>query len=210
VGHGYYYTIWRRQADGSWKFVLDVGTPSPPPADSVADWAPGGEAACGTPSGSEDELRRADAGFAEAWTDAGPASALAAWGDPRIWLARAGARPAEGIDAAADAAGREPGQASWTPAVAHISADGSLGYVYGAYTRSAPNGQHAGNYVRVWRRTAQGWRLLLDVVNARPPQPAPAARAPAADPAPLLARLEAGPRRAELDGVPRPREAGRR
>ncbi|HEY7771084.1 nuclear transport factor 2 family protein [Longimicrobium sp.] len=190
VGHGYYFTIWRKQVDGSWKFVLDVGTTGSPSADSVPDWAPGGELACGTPGGSEDELRRADAGFADAWTHAGPASALAAWGDPRVWLARAGARPTEGVDAAAQVAGREPGRASWTPTAAHVSADGTLGYVYGAYTRSAPNGQHAGNYVRVWRRTAQGWRLLLDVVNARP---TPAARAPTADPAPLLAR-EAGRR----------------
>ncbi len=30
--HGNYYTIWKKQADGSWKFVLDGGngTPAPP------------------------------------------------------------------------------------------------------------------------------------------------------------------------------------
>lgn len=30
--HGKYVTIWRKQADGSWKVVLDIGNSSPPPA----------------------------------------------------------------------------------------------------------------------------------------------------------------------------------
>ena len=29
--YGKYVTIWRRQPDGSWKFVLDIGNQSPPP-----------------------------------------------------------------------------------------------------------------------------------------------------------------------------------
>jgi ketosteroid isomerase-like protein len=29
---GHYCTIWRRQADGRWKLVLDTGEPDPPPA----------------------------------------------------------------------------------------------------------------------------------------------------------------------------------
>ncbi len=32
VSRGSYVTIWRKQADGSWKFVVDVGETDPPPA----------------------------------------------------------------------------------------------------------------------------------------------------------------------------------
>lgn len=28
---GKYLTLWRRQADGSWKYILDIGNKSPPP-----------------------------------------------------------------------------------------------------------------------------------------------------------------------------------
>ena len=31
VRHGKYLPIWKRQSDGSWRFVMDIGNPSPPP-----------------------------------------------------------------------------------------------------------------------------------------------------------------------------------
>ena len=31
VRYGKYCSVWKRQADGSWKWVVDVGTPSPAP-----------------------------------------------------------------------------------------------------------------------------------------------------------------------------------
>jgi ketosteroid isomerase-like protein len=31
TSHGYYVTIWKRQPDGSWKYVLDTGVSAPPP-----------------------------------------------------------------------------------------------------------------------------------------------------------------------------------
>jgi ketosteroid isomerase-like protein len=31
VGYGKYCTVWRKQVDGSWKAVLDIGNQSPPP-----------------------------------------------------------------------------------------------------------------------------------------------------------------------------------
>ena len=30
IGRGHYVSIWKRQPDGQWKFVLDTGSPNPP------------------------------------------------------------------------------------------------------------------------------------------------------------------------------------
>ncbi len=31
--YGNYYTVWRKQADGSWKWILDGGNPTPQPPE---------------------------------------------------------------------------------------------------------------------------------------------------------------------------------
>jgi ketosteroid isomerase-like protein len=36
TGTGNYVTLWKRQADGSWKVALDIGNSDPQPADSTA------------------------------------------------------------------------------------------------------------------------------------------------------------------------------
>ena len=41
VGHGKYVTIWKRQANGEWRFVLDIGNHSPPPSAPPAPSAVG-------------------------------------------------------------------------------------------------------------------------------------------------------------------------
>jgi hypothetical protein len=45
--------------------------------------------------------------------------------------------------------------------------EGSLGYTYGRARWSGPEGPQAGYYVRVWRATPQGWRLLADQLTER-------------------------------------------
>lgn len=36
TGYGKYLTVWKRQADGNWRWTVDMGNPSPPP-DQAAD-----------------------------------------------------------------------------------------------------------------------------------------------------------------------------
>lgn len=40
VRGGWFLTIWKRQADGSWKYVMDNGAPDRPPAPPAAPAAP--------------------------------------------------------------------------------------------------------------------------------------------------------------------------
>lgn len=41
VRGGWFLTIWKRQPDGSWKYVMDNGTPDRPPVPPVPPVAPG-------------------------------------------------------------------------------------------------------------------------------------------------------------------------
>ena len=50
---------------------------------------------------------------------------------------------------------------------AGLSGDGLLGYTYGKAHCSKGSGTQQAYYVRVWRNTAQGWRLLVDHLAER-------------------------------------------
>jgi len=42
---------------------------------------------------------------------------------------------------------------------------GDFGYARGHYAAAATPGKPAGWYLRVWRREASGWRVVMDVTN---------------------------------------------
>jgi hypothetical protein len=74
------------------------------------------------------------------------------------------------------AAGRKKGLAliADSPAIleaytlgAGRSADGSFGYTYGRARWTGPLGAQPGYYVRAWRSTPMGWRLLADHLAER-------------------------------------------
>ncbi len=40
VAFGNFLTVWKKQADGSWKFAIDLGISGPPPNTIIAAWQP--------------------------------------------------------------------------------------------------------------------------------------------------------------------------
>ena len=163
-----YASIWKRQRDGSFKVVMDVGINTPGPVS----FAPGftrvpqknrftGDYDDTTPPlGTADsllnaELRRSPARayrpnlavFARLHRP----NAMPIVGDARIfqWLAT---------------------QAAFTTAdtrFAEAARSGDLGYTWGTYTRKSARGANeTGFYVRVWMRERNGqWKLALDVLQ---------------------------------------------
>src|SRR6202023_4231773 len=73
--NGYYVTVWRRQADGAWKVVADLGATTPPPAGSdaaagggvehgrIGGGAPGGQGLAERTEAAQHALLAADRGF---------------------------------------------------------------------------------------------------------------------------------------------------
>ena len=166
---GFYLTVWRRQPDGSWKYVLDRAADMPPgiwgappkPLMTVNTEPPPG-------APSDEGLREAD-GSLNIALPKGAAAAFAARLDDQALLVRS-MRPA------AQGRGRALGLVSESPPILEAftvggsrSIDGSLGYTYGRARWSSPAGPQAGYYVRVWRATPQGWRLLADQLTERGP-----------------------------------------
>jgi ketosteroid isomerase-like protein len=169
-GHGWYFTVWRRQPDGSWRWVLDHGPPTREAAAVAADarvliLPPGRPSDRGKALGS---LRAAEAHLAAALAvDA--RSALPRFLAPDGRLMRVGPQPAVGAAAWASLLAAGPATIAALPLGGETSAAGDLAYTYGTARWDKDGVPVDGHYVRIWQRRADGWRLIVDNMIASPP-----------------------------------------
>jgi ketosteroid isomerase-like protein len=170
--HGWYFTIWMRQADGSWRWVLDHGPPTREAAAYGRD-APVTALPPGRPSGNRHgfgSLRAAEAHLGAALAaDARTALPRFLAADGR--LMRVGPQPAVGAAAWAPILAAGPDRMETAPLGGAVSDAGDLAYTYGT-ARWLKNGTEAtAHYVRIWQRREGGWKLIVDNLIAIPPAP---------------------------------------
>lgn len=160
----YYFTIWRRQADGSWKWIYDGG---PGPVSDPASLALGAEPV---------SLPLAARGLgAETATE--QVNALESQGDLTAYLApdahvyRPGRpRAVGGSDARANIAfPASPSARRLTRAEA--SAAGDMVFTLGEANWAEEGQERRGFFARVWQLRPDGWRIVYDhLIIRRPPQ----------------------------------------
>lgn len=184
---GHYFTIWKRQPDGSWKWVYDGGSGAsaadvpgpdsepvilppgpellrvvregePPSRVSAAEWAMGA-------------VKAQEAALAEAAAVDQKAAHLAVLADNgRLYVAPR--PPAIGRDAFADALSGWPATFAFGPTEGGGASDyGDLVWTYGpaAWTRDGQS--RTGHYVRLWQRQEGGWKIVLAQLIPAPPAP---------------------------------------
>ncbi|HEX8137263.1 MAG TPA: DUF4440 domain-containing protein [Pyrinomonadaceae bacterium] len=177
--HGYYFSIWKKQPDGSWKVVIDAGIQTPAPASSAP---PSFRAA--TPSEFKSKSARADLEseraalinqereFLKASQSVGVAKAFQDFMSPEARLHRNGMQPMTERDSIRSYFSEKERTLRWEPIKADVSASGDLGYTYGSYevkAEGASGKTEKGYYVRVWKRSREGkWKVVLDTTNPVP------------------------------------------
>lgn len=184
AGNGHYVTLWRRQPDGTFKFVLDFGIQHDAPAskETALQYPPSARKTSINGKGVADmEATRATLFDAERALSNDAASkgsgvALLFRADETFRLYRQNNFPVVGREAARKALEGKTEVVTWKAAKAEVSRSGDLGYAYGTYelksklTDEKPSEQ--GNYMRIWKRQGGEWRIVLDVTNpVRPPAP---------------------------------------
>jgi ketosteroid isomerase-like protein len=181
-GYGQYSTVWRKQPDGRWKFVVDLGIETPA---AVPETGPPKLAAAAAPRQAQkiaetaprESLLAADRDLGKTAAAQGLASAYAAAAADDAYLLRDGHPPFVGKEAIRGALAPDAGGVSWEPAGSGVSAAGDLGYLYGTAARKSP--AETGVYMRVWQRQPGGpWKLALDVTKLEPVKPATPAEKP--------------------------------
>jgi ketosteroid isomerase-like protein len=184
-------TVWKKQADGSWKAMIDLGvTDVPPMPVAISLKGPAKVETSALPKADAKSLQEslilADGEFGKyaSLFDVPKAYRHHLADDAR--LLREGRAMAVGKEAAVAVMSEEKGFLRWNPAGSGIAASGDLGYTYGIVERSerAPGGSDwvkIANYMRVWRTTPKHtWELAFEVLSPRPkPAPKPATPKPA-------------------------------
>ena len=193
---GEYVTVWRKQPDGQWKFVVNMGVERIGIAPARSATVPGPQlmAGVGTPSvAPSGMLLDLDRKFAVAEL-LKPGATYQQYLSSEVRLYRPGLSTMHGIAASANMKTLDGGYL-FTATNGYLAAAGDLGYVVGTLRRAAAGTKHPeenGSYLRIWRREAvSGWRLVLEIFNlvpnpvvgdASPAAPATGERATGAQP----------------------------
>jgi ketosteroid isomerase-like protein len=178
---GNFMTVWRKQADGSWKFAMDLGISNPEPKAPAGTWQPDNNIprsakrlAKADQEAARTALLNVDREFSKFVAEQGARVAFLAYAAKDVRLFRDDHFPYVGKAAAADALTPITAAWTWTPGFAGVSVSGDLGYSYGVYELREKGGARSvserGNYARVWKRVNGDWKLVIDVANPLPPE----------------------------------------
>lgn len=173
---GNFMTIWKKQADGSWKFVLDLGVSHAEPKTPPAMWQPSSSPSPVHVRRTDVEVARrqvlaAEKEFSIASARRGAVEAFLARAANDVRLFREDREPFVGKKLAASALPRLTIQWTWVPTFADVSSAGDLGYSYGSYElrdKASARILESGNYARIWKRSKGVWRVVIDVANPVP------------------------------------------
>jgi ketosteroid isomerase-like protein len=182
LAYGWYFTVWQKQGDGSWKAVADIGTTTPahglPGTDAFHAAAPGDRPPAIATSGPADAeaIQAAEKTFSTLASVNALEGYLAIAADG-LRLHRDGGEPVVGVAAVKAFLAGKPARIESTPMKTGVSRSGDLGYAYGSYLTHAQGSstppEERGFYLRVWKRLGGRWRLVADITNAVPPAAPP-------------------------------------
>ncbi len=184
VGYGNFATLWRKQADGTWRFAIDLGNhydsaSTDKSTPTLKATASPGAAKAADASAEKAALLAADRALGQASAKATAAAFQSHLAGDAIVL-RGGAFPYMGKDSLADGLKKDAAAMTSQPIEGGVSAAGDMGYTYG--TAEWQNGETKvkGNYMRVWEKRDGAWKLMMDVLAEAPPPPPPAPPTPPA------------------------------
>lgn len=174
--YSYYFSVWRKQLDGSWKVELDLGIETPTDDPSAfrpapqTGWKPRG--AKTDPAVAVVELMKTEREFSALSESGGVVKAFGSYGSEAGRLHRNGLMPVEGAVAVRAYLSQKVSKYSWQPTHAGVADSNDLGYSYGSYELTWTQGAtEKGYYARVWKRDAKGrWKVVADITHPVAPE----------------------------------------
>lgn len=167
TGFGHFVSIWKKQADGSWKVALDCGIENSgsdvkPPLQLVLPQ----DAAKGAPQSFKDTqvafIATANLDFTKAFRQ---------FGGDKVRLYRNGSFPTIGKKDGVELLGAEQAGMAMEVLKTDMSSSADLAYTYGSYSDTRTQPAKAGQFLEVWQTDVRGaWKLALDWQQPLPEQ----------------------------------------
>ena len=169
---GHYFTVWRKQPDGTWKWIFDAGCdvsdPTPLPADAEVPTLPTASSGAGSASAAINAVAAVEDRVAA--DAAGAVGRLLTTMSADARVNRAGERPAIGQPAAADLM-RKDAALTFKSLMRESSSSGDLVFTMGEARDQVDGKERLRYYARLWQLRPEGWRLVFDeLVPRRAPQ----------------------------------------
>jgi ketosteroid isomerase-like protein len=177
--YGFYFSIWKKQSDGSWKVVVDCGIDTPDHSSRKFEFKPAPQIRSSKAMSKLDlETERAalvhlDRQFLEVSRSLGTMNGYLKYLSKDARLHRNGGFPVIGESAIRSLLSESNAGLSWEPLKSDVSQSDDLGYTYGSYELKLPKTTvtEKGYYVRIWKRDQKGnWKLELDTLSPVPPE----------------------------------------
>jgi len=168
--HGTYFSVWQKQADGTWKVAIDMGVDTPAavaPLDTKFTAATlvkrtGKNPMKGTAS---DDYRQLDWNLWGLIAKGSPIKGYSSYLDTEFRVHRKGMMPLTTQAGLASVVK----QTKFEFIDGKIASSNDLAFTYGKYSTVNEPDAETGYYVHVWRRDANDqWRLVTDVQNPLP------------------------------------------
>lgn len=178
--YGFFFSVWKKQADGNWKVALDIGTDTKTPYTGSRE---GKSARTISRKASEKvnveaertALSEIEGAFSKISETEGLTKAYAQHLSDEARLHRDGTLPLTTHDEIFAYLSKNSSNRTWQTMFADVSQSGDLGYTYGSYESKAVSSQNAatekGFYARVWKKDqANKWKLVADIAKPAPPE----------------------------------------
>jgi ketosteroid isomerase-like protein len=176
VGYGHFVTVWKKQANGTWRFVVDLGISHPGSGGPLNNWRPEIENKTGAitlvdAAKETQSLMERDRSYADAVVKQNLAETFQAFASPGARLYLPEQLPYVGREASVAALAGIKSTTTYKLISGDVSKSGDLGYTHGTFERNNaddPTKSVHGSYVRIWQKNGSTWQVVIDVTNIAP------------------------------------------
>jgi ketosteroid isomerase-like protein len=169
IGFGDYITIWKKQPEGDWKIIVDVGVQHPKPGNTQAFTT--SSVSLKKSFGNADfksELTATEKDFINALTN--NANAYPANQSKEMRLYRQGMEPIVNADAIQKQLKADDAEkVVYNPLETQVASSGDLGFVTGTVSKQVMQSGNLetknGKYLRIWKKEdGKTWKIVLDLL----------------------------------------------